>query len=213
MSKAGYVIISVMLLMAGSIQGAEQKYVALTFDDGPNSPYTERILQTLEEKNVCATFFLIGRQVEKFPTIGMQIQESGHEIGGHSYDWDALAFKRWKTVEEKFDKMDAAFSSVGITNVVLFRPPNGMLSPGQKKKIEARGLTVVFGDIVPGDWKSVSAKTIRDRVLKRVRPGSIIVLHDGGGDRNATIAAVPLIIDGLKARGYVLVTVSELLGL
>lgn len=204
-------LIPTALLLALYAFGAEQKTAALTFDDGPNPPYTGQVLKVLEEKKVRATFFMIGQQVEKFPDFGKQVQAAGHTIGGHSSDWEMLVFKRWSAVEAKLDQMDHAFTDAGITNVTLFRPPNGMLSPGQKKKVEARGLTVVLGDVVPGDWKAIDAKTICDRVVKRVKSGSIIVLHDGGGDRSETVKAVPLIIDALREQGYEFVSLSEVL--
>jgi peptidoglycan/xylan/chitin deacetylase (PgdA/CDA1 family) len=187
------------------------KIVALTFDDGPNPPHTDNLLKALDAKGVKATFFLIGKQVEANPNSVRKIIAAGHEVGGHSYDWGTLAFKRKKTVEAKLDKMDAAFANAGITNVVLFRPPNGLLSPGQGKILENRGLKSISADVVVGDWKKIDAATIRDRVLKKVRPGSIIVLHDGGGNRSATEEAVPEIIDELKSRGYNFVSVSDLL--
>lgn len=211
MRGTGYVMLLAALLLTGCSDRTEQKVVALTFDDGPNPPYTEQLLQTLEDKGVKATFFLVAQQAERFPDVAKRIAAQGHEVGGHSCDWDTLAFKRWKNVEEKLDKMDAVFTDSGLTNIALFRPPNGMLSFGQKKKIQARGLKVILGDVMVGDWKDVDTATIRDRVLKKVRPGSIIVLHDGGGDRSATIVAVPLIIDALKEHGYEFSTVSELL--
>ncbi|VGO21833.1 polysaccharide deacetylase family protein [Pontiella sulfatireligans] len=191
----------------------DMKVVALTFDDGPNPPYTEKLLKVLAEKKVTATFFLIGKQIETHPATARQIIAAGHELGGHSYGWDALAFKKREYVNAQLDQMERAFSNVGVTNLTLFRPPNGILSPGQGKLLEARGLRHISADVVVGDWKAVDAATIRDRVVKKVRPGSIIVLHDGGGDRAATIAAVPLIIDGLKSMGYEFATVSELLAL
>ncbi len=191
--------------------GTEKKVVALTFDDGPNSPHTEKLLKVLEAKGVTATFFLIGKQVENHPDLARKIAKAGHEIGGHSYDWQSLAFKRRKTVEAQLDKMDAAFASVGITNLALFRPPNGLLSPGQGKILEARGLEYISADVVVGDWKNIDAATIRDRVVKKVRPGSIIVLHDGGGNRAATVRAVPMIIDALRKQGYSFSTVGALL--
>lgn len=211
MGRIAYYVLRIFgcLLLAGCSAQTE-KIVALTFDDGP-SPYTEQILQTLEEKEVRATFFLIGQQVEKFPILAKQIQDAGHGIGGHSYDWETLAFKKWKTVEQKLNRMDATFAQAGITNVTLFRPPNGLLSLGQKKKIGTRGFEVVLGDVVPGDWKEIDAETICERVLKKVRAGSIIVLHDGGGDRSETAKALPMIIDLLEEQGYSFLTVRELI--
>lgn len=189
----------------------EQKIVALTFDDGPSVPYTEQLLQLLEAKRVKATFFLIGQQVMLQPALAKKIIKDGHEVGGHSNDWKSLAFRRRKTVESKLDKMDAAFAEIGITNNALFRPPGGLLSPGQGTIFKERELQIIGADVVVGDWKKVDAQTLLNRVLAKVRPGSIIVLHDGGGDRSSTIEAVPMIIDALRKEGYSLVTVGGLL--
>ena len=116
-------------------------------------------------------------------------------------------------MENKLADMDAAFTSVGITNATLFRPPGGFLFPWQRKMVAEQDFIHISADVMVGDWKDVDAETIRARVLKKVRPGSIIVLHDGGGNRSATIAAVPMIIDELKSMKYEFVTVSELLEL
>ena len=190
----------------------KNKVVALTSDDGPNPPYTERLLSVLETNNISATFFLIGSQVETHPETAQKIIEAGHEIGGHSYDWEMLALKRCKTVEAKLDLMDAAFANAGITNVSLFRPPNGILSLRQEKILEERGLIHIGADVVVGDWKNIDSETICHRVLKKVRPGSIIVLHDGGGDRSSIIEVVPMIIKELHAEGYEIVPAGRMLG-
>jgi peptidoglycan/xylan/chitin deacetylase (PgdA/CDA1 family) len=189
----------------------DERVVALTFDDGPNPPYTEQLLQTLEEKQVSATFFMIGQQVTAYPETALKIFNSGHEIGGHSSDWKSLAFESLEVVGGKLQEMEAAFTNLGITNVTLFRPPGGFMFPWQGKLVAERGLTHINANVVVGDWKDVDAESIRDRVFKKVHPGSIIALHDGGANCAATIAAVPIIIDGLKAEGYTFVTISELL--
>ena len=191
----------------------DRTVVALTFDDGPNPTYTDQLLQTLEEQQVPATFFLIGQEVAAHPEIARKILMGGHEIGGHSSDWKTLAFVSPETMENKMADMDAAFTSAGITNVTLFRPPGGFLFPWQRKMVAEHGFTHISAAVRVGDWNDVDAETIRDRVLKKVRPGSIIVLHDGGGDRRATIAAVPLIIEELRSLEYEFITVSELLEL
>jgi peptidoglycan-N-acetylglucosamine deacetylase len=191
----------------------DRNVVALTFDDGPNPPYTEKLLHVLTEKKVKATFFLIGKQIDLHPETARQIIKAGHELGGHSSDWETLAFKRRTYVEDQLAQMERAFSNVGVTNLTLFRPPGGILSPGQDKILKERGLVHISADVVVGDWKEPDASTIRDRVVNKVRSGSIIVLHDGGGDRSSTISAVPQIIDGLRECGYSCATVSELLEL
>ena len=189
----------------------DRKVVALTFDDGPGSLYTDELLSILADKKVKATFFLIGSQIDQHPEVAQNIIKAGHEVGGHSNGWKSLAFRKRVYVEDQLDKMDLAFAHIGITNLTLFRPPNGFLSPGQGKILTERGLQHISADVVVGDWKSVSAETIKKRVIKKVRPGSIIVLHDGGGDRSSTIAAVPAIIDELRKQGYSFLPVGELL--
>jgi peptidoglycan/xylan/chitin deacetylase (PgdA/CDA1 family) len=191
----------------------DQKVVALTFDDGPNPPHTEKLLEVLAAKKVKATFFLIGQQIDANPETTRKILKAGHEVGGHSCDWETLAFKKREQVEGRLNQMKMSFVNIGITNLVLFRPPGGFLSPGQGKILKAHGLRHISADVVVGDWKKLDVETICARVLKKVRPGSIVALHDGGGDRSATVAAVPQIIDALRKRGYSFVTVGELLGL
>ncbi len=190
-----------------------EKVVALTFDDGPNPPFTEQLLAVLAKKRAKATFFLIGKQIEAHPETARKILAAGYEVGGHSYDWTTLAFKKKSFVNAQLDKMDAAFRGIGVTNLVLFRPPNGFLSFGQGKILRERHLENIAADVVVGDWKTTDPKKIQQRILKKVRPGSIIVLHDGGGDRSATLAAVPGIIDALRNEGYKILTVSGLLDL
>ena len=109
----------------------DRKVVAFTFDDGQNPPHTERLLDALDAKKVKATFFLIGQQIDANPETARKILKAGHELGGHSCDWGTLAFKSRKQVEGKLDKMETSFVNIGVTNLVLFRPPNGFLSPGQ----------------------------------------------------------------------------------
>jgi peptidoglycan/xylan/chitin deacetylase (PgdA/CDA1 family) len=191
----------------------KEKVVALSFDDGPNPPYTEQLLKILAKKQVRATFFLIGNQIEAHPQTAKKILAAGHEIGGHSYDWTMLAFKKKSFVISQLDKMDAAFRSVGITNLVLFRPPNGFLSIGQEKLLRKRNLTVVSASVIAYDWKETDANKIAKTILKKVRPGSIIALHDGGGNRSATLAAVPQIVDALRKNGYKILSVGELINL
>ena len=144
--------------------------IALTFDDGPNPTYTEHLLRSLEEKQVKATFFRIGKQVEMYPETARKIINAGHEISGHSYDWKPLAFKSRKHVNRQLDLMDQAFSNVGITNLSLFRPPGGFLFPWQNSMLKKRGLKHISANVVAGDWKDVDAVTICTRVVHEVRP-------------------------------------------
>lgn len=189
----------------------DRPVVALTFDDGPDAVYTDQVLNVLAESNVKATFFLIGKQVEAHPATARRIVKNGHEIGGHSYDWSSWVFKSNRQIRQHLHKMESAFSNAGISEIRWFRAPNGILLPWQKSVLKNRGWVHVLADVIPGDWENKTEEQISDCVLERVNPGSIIVLHDGGGDRTATIKALPKIIQILKRQGYTFLTVSQLL--
>jgi peptidoglycan/xylan/chitin deacetylase (PgdA/CDA1 family) len=188
-----------------------RKVVALTFDDGPNPPHTGNLLKVLKSNGVSATFFLNGQQVTMHPELAFKIQESGHEIGGHSFDWESYAFKGNGYIRDQFRGMNQAFSSAGINEVRFFRPPGGVLMPWQRSLLRERKWIHISGDVIADDWKGIDSATIRERIVRKVRPGSIIVLHDGGGDRAATVVAASQIIDDLREKGYTFLTVSELL--
>ncbi len=191
----------------------DQQVVALTFDDGPNLPYTAELLRILGSKEVKATFFLIGSEVASQMEVPRKIDRAGHEIGSHSYDWSILSFKSRISVLQQIEMTEETLSNAGINHISLFRAPKGILSPVAISVLNDRNYVVVGGDVIAGDWKSHDSIQIKDTVLRKVRPGSIIVLHDGGGDRTKTLEAVPMIIDGLRDKGYSFLTMSELLNL
>ena len=118
----------------------DQKVVALTFDDGPNPPYTEKSLDVLDDKGIKATFFLVGGQVDRHVESARMIIARGHEVGGHGYDWDSLLFLGWRRLRSELDRMDVAFTAIGVTNLVYFRPPGGLLFPWQNRMLKKRGL-------------------------------------------------------------------------
>ncbi|MGE4488454.1 MAG: polysaccharide deacetylase family protein [Kiritimatiellales bacterium] len=189
----------------------DKPIISLTFDDGPEPPYTGQVLAVLKQYHVQATFFLIGTQVEQNRDQALRIISEGHEIGGHSYNWSSWIFKSNRSIEQLMDQMQQAFSLAGIPQPSLFRTPNGILMPWQQSILKRRGLKHITADVIAGDWKDRTADQIADYVLKKTTPGSIIVLHDGGGDRTATVTALATIIQTLKKRGYEFLPVSQLL--
>ncbi|MEN8253883.1 MAG: polysaccharide deacetylase family protein [Verrucomicrobiota bacterium] len=191
----------------------DQQVVALTFDDGPNLPYTDELLRILGGRDVKVTFFLIGSEIASQMEVPRRICRAGHEIGSHSYDWSMLSFKSRSSVLRQVEMTEETLSDAGINHISLFRAPKGILSPAAISVLNERNYVVVGGDVIAGDWKFHDTIQIKDTVLRKVRPGSIIVLHDGGGDRTKTLEAVPVIIDGLRDKGYSFLTVSELLNL
>jgi peptidoglycan/xylan/chitin deacetylase (PgdA/CDA1 family) len=195
----------------------DERTVALTFDDGPNEPYTSQILDILEREQVKATFFAVGANVETYPDAARRIVADGNVIANHSYDHSRLA----SAVDFRYAELERAQVAIQQATGVyprLFRPPAGIHTPWQLKKAANAGLITVNWDAEGYDWQRPNTpERIEDKVFAGVRPGSIVLLHDGdetrhASDRSQTIEALPVIIETLKAEGYRFVTVPEMLG-
>ena len=186
--------------------------VALTFDDGP-SLYTRRFVTLLTALHVPATFFVIGTQAETYPDLVRLELDSGMVVGNHSYDhpWRTPFAGLPKTeIESEIGRAQAILDRLG-THTVLFRPPGGTVSPFVLRTADAHGLRIVLWSVDARDWVAgTTADEIVQRVLGAVEPGSIVVMHDGGGDREATLAALPEIVAGIRARGLRLVALAPL---
>ena len=188
--------------------------VALTFDDGP-SPDTENILDVLAEHHLNATFFMVGREVESFPGIAQRVFAEGHEVGNHSYSHPYYLFQRSSETQNQIKRaQDVIAKTVGVTPT-LARPPYGVRTPAYFQATRALGLITVQWDVAGFDWKQISPSQIAANVLRKARPGSIILLHDGDSagsqDRKTTVQALPLIIKGLRDRDLQIAPLSQLL--
>jgi peptidoglycan/xylan/chitin deacetylase (PgdA/CDA1 family) len=182
--------------------------VALTFDDGP-SPYTPRILAILGRLHVPATFFVVGSQAEEYPGLVRVEAAAGMALGDHTYSHP------WRTpfaqlpderIAAEIDRGQAALRRLGVRSV-LFRPPGGSYSPYVLREAAARGMRVVLWSVDARDWVAgTTADEIVRRVLASVRAGSIVVMHDGGGNREATVEALPAIVAGIRRAGWRFVT-------
>jgi len=194
----------------------DARLVALTFDDGPNDPATSRLLDVLAPKDVKATCFVGGENVEVYPDTARRIVAEGHALGNHSYRHrkrDALLDPGYGELE----RAQRAIAAVVGFRPALYRAPNGFHTPWQLRAVRRAGLVTVHWNVQTKDWERPDPDTIVRRVLEHVRPGAIVLLHDGddtrhGSDRAPTVEALPQIIDALRARGYRFVTVPELLG-
>ena len=193
-----------------------EKTVALTFDDGPNEPFTSEILDVLDREGVKATFFAVGVNVETYPDAARRIVADGNVIANHSWDHSRIA----TAVDFRYSQVERAQEAIEQTTGVLprfFRPPAGIHTPWQLKKVTSAGLTTVNWDSEGYDWQRPnSPERIEQKVLASVRPGSIILLHDGdetrhGSDRSQTVGALPVIIETLRAEGYTFVTLPQML--
>lgn len=195
----------------------DQPLVALTFDDGPNEPATSQILDILAAKGAKATFFVVGANARVYPDTLRRAVAEGHTIGNHSARHrkrDTLFDLRYRELE----RAQAEIAAVTGIRPTVYRSPNGFHTPWQLWAVRRAGLVTVHWNVQTRDWQRPEPDQIVGRVLVDVRPGAIVLLHDGddtrhGSDRTPTVEALPRLIDALRARGYRLVTVPELLGL
>ncbi|MHB8074481.1 polysaccharide deacetylase family protein [Desulfosporosinus fructosivorans] len=184
----------------------QEKTIALTFDDGPDPIDTPDILTILKEKNVRATFFVLGQAVQANPHLVKRLVMEGHEIGNHSFNHD---YQQRRLVEEIKQTDQEVFASTGV-HTYFYRPPGGFLSKNQLETVKKNGHIVALWSVDSKDWRNPGVKQIVDNVMKSVFPGAIILLHDGGYQRTQTVKALGPIIDALRDRGYRMVTLSEL---
>jgi len=176
--------------------------VALTFDDGPWPNSTAQILAILVQRQAPATFFVVGRQVERYPELVRRELAAGMAVGSHSWShpqpFDRLPVVR---IRDEIVRGRRSLQALGV-RPVGFRPPGGATSPAVAATGQAVGDRTVLWSVDPADWRpGVTADQLVQRVLAGARPGAIVLLHDGGGDRSATVAALPTIIDGLRRLG------------
>ena len=195
-----------------------QKVVALTFDDGPNPPYTNEIVEYLHTMHAPATFFVVGRAVAQYPDVVRLEVRDGNALGNHSWDHAHLVLERRAHIEREIAQTDAIIQRETGVKTRLFRPPFGARDYTVISVARHMGYQVIMWSVpLPKDWESPPPDVIRDRVLRYVKDGAIIVLHDGNrgkpGDRKATVEATELIVQALLAQGYRFVTVPELMHL
>jgi len=184
--------------------------IALTFDDGPNPYYTPQILNILQKYNVKATFFCIGRLVAAYPALVKQEYAAGHTIGNHSWSHPNLALLAPASIQFQISKTSDAIEAAIGGQPTFFRPPYGRMSVQELTQVYHDGLTTVLWNDEGQDWARPGVNVIIQRILRLARNGAIILMHDGGGDRSQTAAALPFIIIGLRQRGFQLVTIQQM---
>ncbi|MFZ0800455.1 MAG: glycosyltransferase, partial [Terriglobales bacterium] len=210
--------------------GFSKNQLAMTFDDGPDPEWTPKILDVLKREHVPGTFFLIGIQAEKFSSITKRIYREGHEIGNHTFTHPDISSIGSGYMRVELNLTEQLFASRLGIRTMLFRPPYSVdAEPDTEDEVRPLELTQSLGYITIGnkidtkDWSdepALSPQQIAARVLDHLPPcrpndtqcGNIILMHDGGGDRERTVLALPLIIDGARARGFDFVPVYQLMG-
>jgi peptidoglycan/xylan/chitin deacetylase (PgdA/CDA1 family) len=190
--------------------GPPRRAVAIGFDDGP-STQTAAFVRMLERSHARATFFVIGRQLggEYRATMRRELAD-GDALGDHTFSHQNLTSVR--DVRSQLERTAAAIHSLTGYAPCVFRPPYGAYDAAVVRTARSLGLATVAWNVDPRDWALPGAAAIERRVLAAVTPGSIVISHDGGGPRGQTLAAYPAIIAALRARGYAIVTIPELLG-
>jgi peptidoglycan/xylan/chitin deacetylase (PgdA/CDA1 family) len=190
----------------------EQPGIALTFDDGPNPPYTGRILDILDRYRVPATFFCVGLHAGAHGGAIARMAAAGHGLGNHTWSHPFLPDLSRDQLAEQISRTDEAVArAAGSYLPGLFRPPYGSRTPDVLDWLGERDSTIVLWDVDPSDWAMPGSDVIARRVLEQAGPGAIVLMHDGGGDRSQTVAALPVVIEGLLARGFQFVLVDDLL--
>ena len=189
--------------------------VALTFDDGPSPLFTPKILALLKQYQAHATFFVLGRKVEKYPGLVQAELRAGHEVGNHSFSHPYLTESSQFTREKELERTDMALDLLGCPKKGrLIRPPFSAFDDRLTTYIAHKQQHLALWSIDSGDWQGLGSEAIVKNVLTRVKNGSIVIFHDSDekdqADRTPTVEALEVILPALKAEGYELVTVSEL---
>lgn len=193
-----------------------ERVVAITFDDGPNEPYTSQIAEILSDRRVRATFFQVGRCVERFPETTVKLAADGHVIGNHSMSHRFGTYLKWGRFGEEIEDTQQIFKQTLGREPLLVRMPWLWRQPAILLMLRWRGMTPISGVFCHAfEVFQIDSARIARRAVSKIRPGAILIFHDGfnarGGVRAETVKAVGMTIDALRDRGYRFVTVDELL--
>jgi peptidoglycan/xylan/chitin deacetylase (PgdA/CDA1 family) len=197
---------------------SHDKVIAITFDDGPNEPYTSEVLDILDKYNVKATFFCVGKNVELYPETARRIVAEGDVLANHSYTHDANHALTEYGARDLVMAENAIFDTVGV-RPHLYRPPHGKKSPWELDAVRDQGMIEVTWSVSSAELNGATAPSLANNIVRETRGGEIILMHDGYGtshncqnaDKSLTVEALPTIIEKLQAEGYRFVTVPELL--
>ena len=189
--------------------------IALTFDDGPNDPYTLRLLEVLARHEVKATFFMIGRFVAERPEIAREVAAGGHVISNHTFNHPNLIFCSPARVRDELEQCRKALSDAVGEHSNLFRPPYGGRLPHVLRTARGLGMEPVMWSVSSRDWRLPSAEAIAQQVARNLRGGDVVLMHDGaphgiGADRAKSVEAADRIIRRYKDEGFEFATIPEL---
>ena len=195
----------------------DEKVVALTFDDGPDPKYTPKLLELARAKGVKFTFFLVGKNVRSYPDLARQEVNEGHAVGNHTWDHRLMTKLTARQARSEIARCEKELDRVCGPVPRVMRPPKGKWDEGTARAARTLGYPVILWSLELEHHPRRSAERLAQRAIGLVRPGAIILAHDGQvdrrTDRSKTLQALPLVIDGLQRKGYRFVTVPELLAM
>lgn len=201
-------------------KGKVAKGIAFTFDDGPDPCYTPKLLDLLKEREVKATFFVLGSKAEKYPELIQLMYREGHQIGIHNYTHTSnWILSPWTSKREQADRTADIVERITGERPIFYRPPWGLLNLGDLLLMR-KSYRIALWSVIVGDWKlSVSAEKMKRALLKRIKPGSIVVLHDSGDTLGADeeaprhmIAVLKEVLEEIQMKGLKCLRTDELLG-
>ncbi len=198
-------------------EGRGSRRLALTYDDGPNDPWTPKLLEVLARHQVKATFFMIGRFVEERPDLARAVAEQGHVIGNHTMVHPNLIFVGRTGIEEELLQCATMLAASVGKHSNLFRPPFGGRRPAVLREVRRQGMVPVMWTVTCYDWRSsATADTVERHAVRQIRGGDVILMHDGshvrmGADRSRTVEATDRLIRRYKDQGFEFVTVPEMM--
>ena len=190
--------------------------LALTYDDGPNDPYTSQLLDVLAKHGTKATFFLIGQFVKQRPDIVRRVVEAGHTVGNHTWNHPNLIFCSAAETRRQISETQKAIEEACGIRPTLFRPPFGGRRPGTFSVARELGLTPIMWGVTCYDWSAISNESIERKAREQIRGGDVILLHDGGhkgfgADRSHTVKATANLLREYSEQGYKFVSVPEMM--
>jgi peptidoglycan/xylan/chitin deacetylase (PgdA/CDA1 family) len=190
--------------------------LALTYDDGPNDPYTGHLLEVLDKHGVKATFFLLGQFVAERPELARAVAQAGHAIGSHGYTHQNLIFLSSAQLRQQLERASRAIEAATGVRPKLFRPPFGGRRPGTFSVVRAFGMVPVMWRVTGYDWSAKSHESIVRRTVSQIKGGDVILLHDGGhrkigADRSLSVRATDELVRRYKGEGYRFLTVPQMM--
>ncbi|NET02296.1 MAG: polysaccharide deacetylase family protein [Sphaerospermopsis sp. SIO1G1] len=188
----------------------EKKVIALTFDDGPWPKSTAQVLDILKKNDIKGTFFVVGRNVKNYPDLTKQIVAEGHSIANHTWHHWYHHMNAQKAAYEVANTSKIILETTGV-KTGLFRPPGGIMTNGVVNYARNNKYAVIMWSSDSIDYSRPSVAKLMNNIFKSARPGGIVLMHDGGGDRTRTVQALPKIIDRFRKQGYEFVTIPEML--